>query len=75
MQPNLVPPITTIALAIDYRSRLQAIEPDVRYLMSLYLHISSRPRVEVVVVLIFFIFTLPSLLMSLLKQLRKVSRA
>jgi dihydroorotase len=40
MQPNLEPPITTVAQALEYRSRLQSIEPNVQYLMSLYLHIS-----------------------------------
>ena len=39
-QPNLQPPITTVAQALDYQSRLQKLEPNVRYLMSLYLHIS-----------------------------------
>ncbi|KAI9794042.1 MAG: hypothetical protein M1816_006667 [Peltula sp. TS41687] len=36
--PNLVPPITTVQHALEYRSRLEALEPRVRYLMSLYLH-------------------------------------
>jgi dihydroorotase len=40
MQPNLQPPITTVAQAVEYRSHLQRIEPKVQYLMSLYLHIS-----------------------------------
>lgn len=36
--PNLVPPVTTVKMALDYRSKLQALEPDVDFLMSLYLH-------------------------------------
>lgn len=36
--PNLVPPITSIRQALIYRSQLQAIEPNVEFLMSLYLH-------------------------------------
>lgn len=35
-QPNLTPPITTVAAALEYKSQLQAIEPNVNYLMSLY---------------------------------------
>jgi dihydroorotase len=40
MQPNLEPPIIAVTQALEYRSRLQAVEPKVQYLMSLYLHIS-----------------------------------
>lgn len=40
MQPNLQPPITTVAQALEYKAKLQAIEPNVTYLMSLYLNIS-----------------------------------
>ena len=36
--PNLIPPIATVEQALDYRSKLQALEPDVNFLMSLYLH-------------------------------------
>ncbi len=36
--PNLVPPITTVKQALNYRSQLQAIEPNVEFLMTLYLH-------------------------------------
>jgi dihydroorotase len=43
--PNLQPPITTVAQAITYRSQLQAIEPNINYLMSLYLHSSIMPEV------------------------------
>lgn len=43
-QPNLVPPVTTVDRALEYKSRLQAIEPNVNYLMSLYLHESITPE-------------------------------
>ena len=36
--PNLMPPIITVKQAVEYRSKLQAIEPNVDFLMSLYLH-------------------------------------
>ncbi|KAL9636195.1 MAG: hypothetical protein Q9164_002971 [Protoblastenia rupestris] len=36
--PNLMPPIITVKQAVEYRSKLQAIEPNVEFLMSLYLH-------------------------------------
>ncbi|KAL7770858.1 hypothetical protein CFE70_000797 [Pyrenophora teres f. teres 0-1] len=42
--PNLVPPITTVQQCLEYRDRLRAIEPDVDYLMSLYLHESITPE-------------------------------
>lgn len=42
--PNLVPPITTVSHALDYRSRLQALEPNVTFLMSLYLHPNISPE-------------------------------
>ncbi|KAF2495585.1 Dihydroorotase homodimeric type [Lophium mytilinum] len=45
VMPNLVPPITTVQQALDYRARLQALEPNVEYLMSLYLHESITPDV------------------------------
>ena len=35
---NLIPPVTTVKQALDYRSRLKALEPNVEFLMSLYLH-------------------------------------
>ncbi|KAI9717306.1 MAG: hypothetical protein M1812_004833 [Candelaria pacifica] len=44
VMPNLVPPITTVAQALAYRDTLQAIEPRVKYLMSLYLHPSITPN-------------------------------
>ena len=43
--PNLVPPITTVQHALSYRTRLREIEPDVNFLMSLYLHPSITPEV------------------------------
>jgi dihydroorotase len=43
--PNLQPPFATVAQAITYRSQLQAIEPNINYLMSLYLHSSITPEV------------------------------
>ncbi len=39
--PNLVPPITTVKQALEYREKLQELEPDVEFLMSLYLHEST----------------------------------
>ncbi len=36
--PNLVPPITTTKQALDYRSKLQTLEPNVDFLISLYLN-------------------------------------
>ncbi|KAI0553387.1 dihydroorotase [Xylaria curta] len=45
VMPNLQPPITSVAAALEYKSRLQAIEPQVNYLMSLYLHPSVTPDV------------------------------
>jgi dihydroorotase (homodimeric type) len=45
VMPNLVPPITTVQQCLEYRDRLRAIEPNVDYLMSLYLHESITPQV------------------------------
>ncbi|KAF2848216.1 dihydroorotase, partial [Plenodomus tracheiphilus IPT5] len=45
VMPNLVPPITTVQQCLEYRDRLRAIEPNVDYLMSLYLHESITPEV------------------------------
>ena len=41
----MTPPITTVAAALDYRARLQALAPDVTFLMTLYLHPSITPAV------------------------------
>ncbi|CAN8106383.1 unnamed protein product [Discula destructiva] len=43
--PNLVPPVTTVQAALDYHSRLRAIDPAVTYLMTLYLHPTISPDV------------------------------
>jgi dihydroorotase len=45
VMPNLVPPITTVKQAQDYRDRLRAIDSSVEYLMTLYLHESITPDV------------------------------
>ncbi|KAJ2974141.1 hypothetical protein NUW58_g8752 [Xylaria curta] len=45
VMPNLQPPVTSVAAALEYKSHLQAIEPEVNYLMSLYLHPSVTPDV------------------------------
>ncbi|PFH60898.1 hypothetical protein XA68_10143 [Ophiocordyceps unilateralis] len=47
VMPNLQPPITSVAQALEYRDRLRAVEPNVRYLMSLFLHPSITPQVIV----------------------------
>jgi dihydroorotase len=44
VMPNLVPPITTVGRAIDYKAQLQALEPKVNFLMSLYLHPDITPE-------------------------------
>ncbi len=44
VMPNLIPPITTVQQALDYQKRLQRIEPNVTFLMSLYLHPSITPE-------------------------------
>ncbi|KAK5129503.1 hypothetical protein LTR08_003194 [Meristemomyces frigidus] len=44
VMPNLVPPITTVAHALAYQARLQALEPHVTFLMSLYLHPDITPQ-------------------------------
>lgn len=44
VMPNLIPPITTVAHALDYHKRLQAIEPNVNFLMSMYLHPDITPE-------------------------------
>lgn len=40
-----MPPVTSVAAALAYRERLRAIEPDVEFLMSLYLHEDVTPEV------------------------------
>lgn len=44
-KPNLDPPIITVAHALDYKRRLQLLEPKVDFLMTLYLHPSITPEV------------------------------
>lgn len=39
-----MPPITTVKHALDYKASLQALEPDVLFLMSLYLHPNITPE-------------------------------
>ena len=39
-----MPPVTTVRHALDYQRRLQDIEPDVTFLMSLYLHKNITPE-------------------------------
>ncbi|KAG5942885.1 hypothetical protein E4U59_000786 [Claviceps monticola] len=45
VMPNLVPPITTVERALQYKSQLEAIDANVHYLMSLFLHPSVTPDV------------------------------
>lgn len=45
IMPNLVPPVTTVQAALDYKSRLLALDSNVTYLMTLYLHPSITPEV------------------------------
>lgn len=42
-QPNLTPPITTVAAALSYKSRLQPLSPTTTFLMTLYLHPDITP--------------------------------
>lgn len=43
--PNLVPPVTTVQMALDYKQRLLQVDDTVTYLMTLYLHPSITPEV------------------------------
>ncbi|KAI1363000.1 Dihydroorotase [Xylaria arbuscula] len=45
VMPNLQPPVTSVAAALEYKSQLQTIDHEVTYLMSLYLHPSVTPDV------------------------------
>ena|SRR5579862_6949669 len=47
LEPNLTPPVTTTDMALAYQERLQRLEPNVRFLMTLYL--SPELTVEEVV--------------------------
>ena len=43
MQPNLVPPIKSTEEALLYKAQLQAIDPSVDYMMTLYLSPELTP--------------------------------
>jgi len=43
VMPNLVPPITNVEMAVNYRKELEAIDNQVEYLMTLYLNPSLTP--------------------------------
>ncbi|CAI4219609.1 unnamed protein product [Parascedosporium putredinis] len=43
--PNLTPPVTSVARALEYKAELEAIDPTVNYLMSLFLHPDVTPEV------------------------------
>lgn len=44
VMPNLAPrPVVSVAEALEYKRHLQALDPGVSYLMSLYLHDSITP--------------------------------
>lgn len=45
VMPNLVPPITTVARAVQYGSTLKELDPQTKFLMSLYLSPSITPEV------------------------------
>lgn len=45
VMPNLVPPLITPQQALDYRAKLQKLEPNVNFLMSLYLHSFTTPEI------------------------------
>ncbi|KAG7097217.1 hypothetical protein E1B28_004588 [Marasmius oreades] len=44
VMPNLQPPITTTEQALEYKANLQKIDPNVEYLMTLYLSPSLTPE-------------------------------
>ncbi|KAI9711975.1 MAG: hypothetical protein M1820_001683 [Bogoriella megaspora] len=44
VMPNLIPPITTVKRALEYKDQLESLEPKVTFLMSLYLHESITPE-------------------------------
>lgn len=43
VQPNLKPPVTTTEQALAYKAELQKIDPNVEYLMTLYLSPDLTP--------------------------------
>ncbi|KAF2669729.1 dihydroorotase [Microthyrium microscopicum] len=44
VMPNLIPPITKVKQCLDYKAKLEALEPKVTFLMSLYLHEDITPE-------------------------------
>ena len=44
VMPNLVPPITTVKHCMEYKQQLESLEPNVTFLMSLYLHPNISPE-------------------------------
>lgn len=44
VMPNLVPPITTIEQAVEYKKQLEALSPTTTFLMSFYLHKDLTPE-------------------------------
>ncbi|KAK0269993.1 dihydroorotase [Friedmanniomyces endolithicus] len=44
VMPNLVPPITTVKHCLAYKETLESLEPNVTFLMSLYLHPNISPE-------------------------------
>lgn len=45
VMPNLTPPLTSASMALAYKDRLQKQDPNVDYLMTLYLHPDITPAV------------------------------
>ncbi|KAI9883858.1 MAG: hypothetical protein M1823_004369 [Watsoniomyces obsoletus] len=45
VMPNLSPPLITVEAVLSYKTRLQAIDPSIKYLMTLYLHPSLTPQI------------------------------
>ncbi|KAK9238524.1 hypothetical protein V1525DRAFT_400775 [Lipomyces kononenkoae] len=45
IMPNLVPPLTCVSDVLAYKSRLEAIDPTITYLMTLYLSPAITPQV------------------------------
>lgn len=45
VMPNLIPPVTSVERALTYKKELEALEPNVRFLMTLYLSPEITPDV------------------------------
>lgn len=45
VMPNLVPPVTSVSQALSYKQELEALEPNVQFLMTLYLSPEITPEV------------------------------